>query len=71
MFDAIIVTNETSYVPICATDALPIGQSEGATDAISEEDGTPKVTPTSNERVQKRPALYSRKEKKKTLEINS
>ena len=46
MFDAISVTNETSYVPVGGSDALQTGQSEDAADAISEDGGTPKVTPT-------------------------
>ncbi|CAD6225038.1 unnamed protein product [Miscanthus lutarioriparius] len=65
MFDAISVTNETSYVPVGGSDALQIGQSEDAVDAISEDGGTPKVTPTSDKRVQKRPAPISPPEKKK------
>jgi hypothetical protein len=44
------------FLYVHATDALRTCQSEGATDAISEEGGTPKVTPTSYERVQKRPS---------------
>jgi hypothetical protein len=32
------------FLYVRATDALPTCQSEGATDAISEEGGTPKVT---------------------------
>jgi len=67
MLDAISVTNETSYVPVGASDAVPTGESEGAADAISEDGGTPKVTPTSDKRVQKRPAPISPPEKKKTF----
>ena len=65
MFDAISVTNETSYVPVDASDAVPTGESEGAADAISEDGGTSKVTPTSDKWVQKRPAPASPPEKKK------
>jgi len=64
MFDAISVTNETSYVPVGGSDALQTSQSEDVADAISEDGGTPKVTPTSDKRVQKRPAPISPLEKK-------
>jgi len=65
MFDAISVTNETSYVPVGGSDALQTCQSEDAADAISEDGVTPKVTPTSDKRGQKRPAPISPPEKKK------
>jgi len=56
MLDAISVTNKTSYVPIGGSDAFQICQSEDAVDAINEDGGTPKVTPTLDKWVQKRPA---------------
>ena len=67
MLDAISVTNETSYVPVGASDAVPTGESEGAADAISEDGGTPKVTLTLDKRVQNRPAPTSPPKKKKTF----
>jgi hypothetical protein len=67
MFDAISVTNETSYVPVGGIDALQIGESEDATDAINEDGGTPEVTRTSNKRVPKRAAPISPPKKKKTF----
>ena len=71
MFDAISVTNETSYVPVGGSDALQTCQSEDAADAISEDGVTPKVTPTSDKRGQKRPAPISPPEKRRLLEINA
>jgi hypothetical protein len=69
MFDAISVTNGTSYVPVGASDAIPTGDSEDVGDAISEDGRTPKVTPTSDKWAQKRPVPTSppKKNKKKTF----
>ena len=54
MFETISIINKTLFVPISGIDDLPLDQSEGDANGNREGGGTPKVTSTSEKRVEKK-----------------
>ena len=54
MFETISIINKILFVPIGGIDVLPLDQSEGDVNGNREGGGTPKVTSTSEKRVEKK-----------------
>ena len=61
MFETISIINKILFVPIGGIDVLPLDQSEGDANGNREGGGTPKVTSTSEKRVEKKVKLLIHK----------